>query len=80
MCVEAGAAEVVACEANEVLVTTARDVFRVNGVEEKEKVKLVGKLSLEMDKEDVPEKVDVLVTETFDAGLLGSNTKHFNSI
>jgi len=71
MCVEAGAAKVVACEANEVLVTTARDVFRVNGVEEK--VKLVGKLSLEMDKEDVPEKVDVLVTETFDAGLLGEH-------
>jgi len=68
---EAGAERVYACEAAEVMAVTAADVFSVNPGGER--VRLLSKLSLDLNKQDVPEPVDLLVTETFDAGLLGEH-------
>ena len=36
-------------------------------------MRLIHKLSLDMDQTDVPEKVTLLVTETFDSVLLGEH-------
>jgi len=71
MAVKAGAERVYACEASEVMVVTAKDVLMHNV--EGEKVRLIPKLSLDMDEKDVPEKVSLLITETFDSGLLGEH-------
>jgi hypothetical protein len=51
-------------------VHTAADVLRVNPPAG-QKVHLIPKLSLDLTPADVPQPVDLLVTETFDAGLLG---------
>jgi type II protein arginine methyltransferase len=67
---EAWAERVYAWEASEVKAVTAKDVL-VNKVEG-EWVRLIHKLSLDMDM-DVPEKMTLLVTETFDSGLLGEH-------
>jgi len=71
MASKAGAERVYACEASEVMAVTAKDVLmhNVEGV----KVRLIPKLSLDMNQTDVPEKVKLLVTETFDSGLLGEH-------
>jgi len=71
MASKAGAERVYTCEASEVMAVTARDVLQRNV--EGERVKLIPKLSLDMSQEDVPEKVSLLVTETFDSGLLGEH-------
>ena len=68
----AGARRVYACEAAEVMAVTAREVF-IHNQEAGARVKLIPKLSVDMDQEDVPEKVSLIVTETFDAGLLGEH-------
>jgi len=71
MASKAGAERVYTCEASEVMALTAKDVL-VHNVEGM-KVKLIPKLSLDMDQVDVPEKVSLLITETFDSGLLGEH-------
>lgn len=67
----AGAEKVFACEASEDMFNIADDVIRSNNGDSK--VKLISKLSTDMTNEDVPEKVSLIVTETFDAGLLGEH-------
>jgi len=67
----AGAEKVFACEASEDMFNIADDVIRNNNGDSK--VKLISKLSTDMTNEDVPEKVSLIVTETFDAGLLGEH-------
>ena len=68
----AGADTVVACEVSEVMSITAREVF-VHNPEAAARVKLVPKLSVDLTPEDLPDKVSVVVTETFDCGLLGEH-------
>ncbi|XP_023335504.1 protein arginine N-methyltransferase 9 isoform X2 [Eurytemora carolleeae] len=68
---EAGASRVYACEASEVMAITAADVFRLNPGGNV--IKLLPKLSTDLTHEDIPEHVQLLVTETFDAGLLGEH-------
>ena len=72
MASKAGAERVYACEASEVMAITAREVF-IHNEEEGARVRLIPKLSVDMDQQDVPEKVSMIVTETFDAGLLGEH-------
>merc|ERR1719266_376815 len=71
MAARAGADRVYACEASEVMAMTCREVLLQNP--EGSRVRLIPQLSLDMDKADIPEQVDILVTETFDAGLLGEH-------
>ena len=71
MAVDAGAKRVFACEASEPMTCVAKSVLSINDAGGK--VKLIQKLSLDMDREnDVTEDVLLLITETFDAGLLGT--------
>ena len=53
------------------MAVTAKDVL-VHNVEG-ERVRLIPKLSLDMVQTDMPEKVTLLVTETFDSVLLGKH-------
>ena len=72
MASKAGAERVYACEASEVMAITAREVF-IHNEEDGARVRLIPKLSVDMDQQDVPEKVSMIVTETFDSGLLGEH-------
>ena len=49
---------------------TARDVFSLNAAGSK--IRLIPKLSMDLTTDDVPQPIKLLVTETFDAGLLGT--------
>ena len=71
MSAKSGAETVYACEVSKVMLKTAGDVIRDN--EDGDKIKLIPKLSVDMDRADVPEKVSLVVTETFDCGLLGEH-------
>ena len=53
------------------MAVTAKDVLVHNL--EGEQVKLIPKLSLDLDQTDVPEKLTLLVTKTFDLGMLGEH-------
>jgi hypothetical protein len=53
------------------MVHTAADVLRVNSAAFAQHVQLIPRLSLDLTRAEVPELVSLLVTETFDAGLLG---------
>ena len=53
------------------MAVTAKDVLVHNL--EGEQVKLIHKLSLDLDQTDVPEKLTLLVTKTFDLGMLGEH-------
>jgi len=68
---EGGASAVYACDASEVMAMTARDVFSLNAAGSK--IRLIPKLSMDLTTDDVPEPIKLLVTETFDAGLLGEH-------
>ena len=70
MACKAGAVKVFACESSEVMVATAKDVLLAN---QEERVRLIPKLSSEMNSSDIPERLSLLVTETFDSGLLGEH-------
>ena len=70
MATQAGAEKVFACEASEVMAATARDVLLIN---QEKRVRLIQKLSTDMTSSDVPERLSLLVTETFDSGLLGEH-------
>ena len=61
---------------SEVMVHTAADVLRVNHPAG-QRVKLIPKLSLDLTPADIPQPVSLLVTETFDAGLLGKQRSFF---
>ncbi|XP_076352563.1 protein arginine N-methyltransferase 9-like [Tachypleus tridentatus] len=76
MCaVMAGADQVTACEMSEVLCVTAADVLKANNMDKR--VKVINKHSTEiMIPSDLPERVSLLVTETFDAGLFGEHILH----
>ncbi|XP_022253594.1 protein arginine N-methyltransferase 9-like isoform X1 [Limulus polyphemus] len=68
--VKAGADQVIACEMSEALCVTAADVLKANHMDKR--VKVINKHSTEMlIPKDLPERVSLLVTETFDAGLFG---------
>ncbi|ELU04298.1 hypothetical protein CAPTEDRAFT_32873, partial [Capitella teleta] len=81
----AGAQEVHACEMSPIMYETAYDVLRANGMvnnaEDRLHVNLIPKKSTELVVgRDISEKVDLIVTETFDCGVLGegvlSTMKH----
>ena len=69
MAARAGAERVQAVEAGEAMALTCSEVLRANP--EGARVTLVAKLSTDMEPSEVAGPVDLLVTETFDAGLLG---------
>ena len=70
MASKAGAVTVFACESSEVMVATAKDVLLTN---QESNVRLIAKMSTDMDSSDIPERLSLLVTETFDSGLLGEH-------
>ncbi|KAL0133788.1 hypothetical protein PUN28_001036 [Cardiocondyla obscurior] len=66
---DAGATKVYACECSEAMALIAREVFESNDATD---IKLIPKLSFDLKvPEDIPERVKLIVTETFDAGLFG---------
>ncbi|XP_020286113.1 uncharacterized protein LOC109855746 isoform X2 [Pseudomyrmex gracilis] len=66
---DAGAKKVYACECSEVMTQIAKNVFESNNVSD---IKLIPKSSFELEiPSDIPERVKLIVTETFDAGLFG---------
>ncbi|XP_050416790.2 protein arginine N-methyltransferase 9 [Patella vulgata] len=70
--VESGARSVYACEKSKTMHEVAKDVLAKNDPEKT--IKLMCKNSTDLHiPEDMPERVDVVVTETFDAGLFGEN-------
>jgi hypothetical protein len=60
------------------MVHTAVDVLRVNNAAFAQHVRLIPRLSLDLTRTEVPELVSLLVTETFDAGLLGDVSVYFS--
>jgi hypothetical protein len=60
------------------MVHTAADVLRVNNAAFAQHVQLIPRLSLDLTRTEVPELVSLLVTETFDAGLLGDVSVYFS--
>ncbi|XP_064482316.1 protein arginine N-methyltransferase 9-like [Ornithodoros turicata] len=66
----AGAKEVYACEVSSVACDVARAVFELNGT----RAKIINKHSTLLNiPEDIEQKVSLVVTETFDAGLFGEH-------
>ncbi|XP_051165177.1 protein arginine N-methyltransferase 9-like [Leptopilina boulardi] len=66
---DAGAVKIFACESSSTMSEIARNVFHENNASA---VKLISKMSTDLKiKEDIPERVKLIVTETFDAGLFG---------
>ena len=59
--------KIIACEASKDLAKLANDVFKANGLSQ---IELHNKISTHVSLE---EKADILVTETFDAGLFGEH-------
>ena len=70
MAARAGAKHVYACEVSELMVHQARKSFAANNLNEK--ISVFHKVSNHLKVgEDLPEKVDIIVAEIFDTGLLG---------
>lgn len=70
MAVRAGAAKVIACEMVPTLADIAREVVKDNGFEDK--ITIINKKSTDLKMgEDLDEKVDIVVSEILDVGLLG---------
>ncbi|XP_011172051.1 uncharacterized protein LOC105204607 isoform X2 [Solenopsis invicta] len=66
---DAGATKVYACECSEAMTLIAKEVFESNNATD---IKLIPKLSFDLKvPADIPERVKLIVTETFDAGLFG---------
>ncbi|XP_011707717.1 PREDICTED: putative protein arginine N-methyltransferase 9 isoform X1 [Wasmannia auropunctata] len=66
---DAGAAKVYACECSEAMTLIAKEVFKSNNATD---INLIPKLSFDLKVPvDIPERVKLIVTETFDAGLFG---------
>ncbi|XP_012522891.1 protein arginine N-methyltransferase 9 [Monomorium pharaonis] len=66
---DAGATKVYACECSETMTLIAKEVFESNHATD---IKLIPKLSFDLNvPTDIPERVKLIVTETFDAGLFG---------
>ncbi|KAK2589218.1 hypothetical protein KPH14_002023 [Odynerus spinipes] len=66
---DAGAKEIYACEYSRVMVNIAKNVLERNNAKD---IKLIPKLSSNLKlSEDIPERLKLIVTETFDAGLFG---------
>ncbi|XP_024882585.1 protein arginine N-methyltransferase 9-like [Temnothorax curvispinosus] len=66
---DAGATKVYACECSEAMMLIAKEVFESNNATD---IKLIPKLSFDLKvPADIPERVKLIVTETFDAGLFG---------
>ncbi|GFU33651.1 protein arginine N-methyltransferase 9 [Nephila pilipes] len=71
MAADANAEKVYACEASEIMFAVLQNVIQVND----KPVKIFQKFSTELlIDEDLPEKVSLIVTEIFDAGLFGENS------
>ncbi|XP_032666622.1 protein arginine N-methyltransferase 9-like isoform X1 [Odontomachus brunneus] len=65
----AGATKIYACECSEIMTRIAKEVFESNNASD---IKLIPKLSFDLKvPTDIPERVQLIVTETFDAGLFG---------
>lgn len=70
--VQAGAIEVYACEKSKVMCQLARDVLQSNNMSNH--IILIQKQSTEMKiPKDMPKRVSLVITETFDAGLFGEH-------
>ncbi|CAN5213241.1 hypothetical protein BH24PSE2_BH24PSE2_02440 [soil metagenome] len=70
MAARAGARHVYTCEMVPLIAAKAREIIRQNGLEEA--VTVIGRKSTDLVVgEDLPARADMLITETFDAGLLG---------
>ncbi|MGH8496905.1 MAG: 50S ribosomal protein L11 methyltransferase, partial [Gammaproteobacteria bacterium] len=70
MAARAGARRVYTCEMVPLIADKAREIIRQNGLDAV--VTVIGKKSTDLIVgEDLPERADVLITETFDVGLLG---------
>nr|XP_012222347.1 PREDICTED: putative protein arginine N-methyltransferase 9 isoform X3 [Linepithema humile] len=66
---DAGATKVYTCECSEAMMLIAQEVFESNNAAD---IKLIPKLSFDLKiPTDIPERVKLIVTETFDAGLFG---------
>ncbi|XP_011858120.1 PREDICTED: uncharacterized protein LOC105555698 isoform X2 [Vollenhovia emeryi] len=66
---DAGATKVYACECSEAMALIGKEVFKSNNATD---IKLISKLSFDLEVPvDIPERVKLIVTETFDAGLFG---------
>ncbi|KAL4229855.1 class I-like SAM-binding methyltransferase superfamily [Mactra antiquata] len=67
-----GAVKVMACDGSQTMIEVAEDVFDANGVSNR--INLLHKHSTELQiPQDIPNRVKLLVTETFDAGLFGEH-------
>lgn len=67
---QAGIPRIFACDRNETMFEIAQEVLKANQLEEQ--VKLIRKLSNDLViGKDTPEKVDLIVTEILDSGILG---------
>ncbi|XP_067126301.1 protein arginine N-methyltransferase 9-like isoform X2 [Centruroides vittatus] len=72
MAVQAGATEVYACEKSKVMCQLARDVLQSNRMDNH--INLIQKQSTEMEiPANMPKRVSLVITETFDAGLFGEH-------
>ncbi|XP_052791753.1 protein arginine N-methyltransferase 9-like [Mya arenaria] len=72
MCSSAGAHHITACDSSQAMIDVARDVLLANGAQNK--VHLLHKHSTALQlPTDIPERVKLVVTETFDAGLFGEH-------
>lgn len=70
MAARAGARRVYTCEMVPLIATKAREIVRLNGLEDV--VTVITRKSMDLRiGEDLPARADVLITETFDVGLLG---------
>lgn len=66
---DAGAKKIYACENSSTMTEIAKNVLHENNATQ---VKLIPKMSTDLQiPEDIPERVKLIVTETFDAGLFG---------
>jgi tetratricopeptide (TPR) repeat protein len=70
MCARAGAAWVTACEMHDYLSATAQEIVTLNGYDNQIKVYNKKSTQLRLGKE-LPEKVDLIVSEILDVGALG---------
>ncbi len=75
MAVRAGAKKVYACEVSELMYSAAQKVFEKNG--HQNQITCINKVSTDLVVgKDLPRKVDIVVAEIFDTGLLGENALH----
>lgn len=72
MSARAGAAHVTSCEAVSVIADRARDIVEKNGLASR--VNVIGRRSQELEVgKDLPQRAEVLVTETFSSGLINEH-------